>query len=273
MAAKANRFDVAVDGDDVPAMLAALEIARYGFRVALIESVAPRALPQYFTNEAGNIAALCDELGVGYSLEKLPTEQWSVAGIPGNPFSASVVSTLGWGGAWRVYADRVMPLLSIGNEQNLARLVTKRIGKRAADLLVLPALEQQFGLSSLNVPVDEVAHGLSQAVSRVGSLTAGVLELIAADERWIERVNIVGDAQALEHALRTKLEFFAVHFFNDDKADRVEATIWLEGIAGSDAAPSWSRMIPRSRERAAAVRAELLSDPEKPPVGPIDLER
>ena len=273
MAARANRFDVAVDGDDVPAMLAALDIARYGFRVALIESVVPRALPENLTNEAGVIAALCDELNVSYAIADVPTDEWAIVGIPGNPFSPHVVETLGWRGAWRVYADRVMPVLAIGNEDNLNRLVTKRIGKAAADTLVLPALRAQHGAENLDVRVDDVAHGLSQAVSRVGSLTAGVLELIAADAGWVQRVNIDGGAQALVDALRTKLEFFAVHIVPDSEADRIEAMIWLEGVSSSTELYSWSRLIPRVRERAAAARAQLLSDPEKPPVGPIDLER
>jgi oxygen-dependent protoporphyrinogen oxidase len=273
VAAKANRFDVAVDGDDVPAMLAALEIARYGFRVALIESVEPRALPEYFTNEAGTIAALCDEFSVTYTIADVPSDEWAIVGIPGNPFSPQVVQTLGWRGAWRVYADRVLPLLAIGNEDNLGRLVTKRIGKKAAEVLVLPALIAQHGAENLDVRVDDVAHGLSQAVSRVGSLTAGVLELIATDPGWGQRVHIDGGAQALVESLRAKLEFFAVRRVPDREADRVEAAMWLEGVAASTEFYSWSRLIPRVREKAAVARAQLLSDPEKPPVGPIDLER
>lgn len=273
MAAKANRFDVAVDGDDVPAMLTALEIARFGFRVALIEGPSPRALPTYFSNEGGVITALCDELSVGYAVSDVPGDEWAVVGIPGNPFSHGVIGALGWRGAWRVYADRVMPVLAIGNEPNLDRLVTKRIGRFAAEKLVLPVLQERFCLDSLNTRVDEVAHGLSQAVSRVGSLTAGVLELIAADGGWAQRVDIDGGTKALVDALRTKLDYFAVHIIPDDKADSVTASIWVEGVSATDESPSWSRLVPRARERASAIRAELLSDPEKPPVGPIDLER
>jgi len=274
MAKKPTRFDVAVLGADIPSMVFALECARYGFRVALIEPEdAPRALPESFVHAGGTVADLCDQLGVKYTVDDIPNDEWNVIGIPGNAFSASVVAKLGWRGAWRVYLDRVLPLLSIGNEENLERLVTKRIGKRALAELVAPALRESFGLETASVRVDEVAPGLSQAVSRVGSLTSGVLELIAGDARWVQRLSVSGGTEALQNALASKLDYFAVQRLSEQASEACEATVWVGDIACGDDQPSIERQIPRAAYRAQQVRAQLLRDPENPPVGPVDLER
>lgn len=271
---KSTRFDLAVVGDDIASMVLALECARYGFRVALVSADVPaRTLPTEFVHAGGTMAQVCDDLVVAYDIVDVAVEEWNIVGIPGNPFSDSVRSLLGWRGAWRIYLDRVLPLLSIGNEDDLERLVAKRIGKRALTSLVMPALANAFGLSTAEVRVDEVAPGLSQAVSRVGSLTSGVLELIATDGRWVQRLRIVGGTQALVDALTAKLDYFAVQRVTAKQGEKVSATIWVGDVACSDEQPSIERQIPRAQRRAAQVRAELLSDPENPPVGPVDLER
>ena len=274
MASGVRAFDVVVEGSDAAAFVAALACARIGLRVAnVVTDATPIFEPENFSNHGGIIAELCDQLGVGYSITDVPSDELAIVGIPANPFSRSVRTALGWSGAWRVYADRLLPLLSIGNEEDFGRLVTKRLGRRASSALVGPALIREFGVSSMNLPIVEVAPGLSQAMSRVGSLTSGVLELIASDSGWAQRITIDGGTQALMQTLRDRMDYFAVQVLSQKEATKVTATVRLDDVAASEASPSWERAIVRAQERAEAARIEVLRDPSKPPVGPIDLAR
>jgi hypothetical protein len=181
----ADVFDVVVDGGDAAALLAARECARFGFRVAVIDDPARWMFtPEDFTAHGDAVADLCLELGVEVEEVNQAPEALNVAGIPVNPFSPSVRSSIGWSGAWRVYLDRLRPLLQIGNEVNFDKLVRRRLGARAFERVVLPELSRLFGITDAAVPVTALAPGLPEAMSRVGSLTGGALELIATDQKW-----------------------------------------------------------------------------------------
>ena len=274
MAAGAHVFDVVVEGADAATFVAAIECARIGLRVAVIPGAIPEPfVPQSFSNHGGTIAGLCDEFSVPYSVHEVPVQELVIAGVPANPFSTAVRATLGWRGAWRIYADRLLPLLAIGNEEHFRRVVTKRLGSRAATKLVAPWIKAQFGITDLNVAMVEIAPGLSQAMSRVGSLTAGVLELVADDPGWAQTISISGGTEVLLEALRERMDYFAVQAPSQKAAAKITSTFTIDSAHASPEAPTWERAIVRARELAAAARATVLSDPEKPPVGPIDLAR
>jgi oxygen-dependent protoporphyrinogen oxidase len=268
----ADVFDVVVDGRDAASVVAARDCARLGFRVALIDD--PESwmfVPEQFVDFDDTIAELCAEFGVAYQVETSPVESLNVAGVPGNPLSPLVRERTGWAGAWRAYVDRVRPLLQIGTEDNLHRLVTRRLGATVRDAVVVPELTRLFGVHSADVSVNEVAHGLSEAMSRVGSLTAGVLELTAQEPRWTKSLTVTGGTQRLLSALDEAAEYFAVQRISRERSERVTATVWMLDIATTPEHPSWQRAIARARTEALQAKALLLSDPDNPPVGPIDL--
>jgi oxygen-dependent protoporphyrinogen oxidase len=270
----ADVFDVVVDGRDAASLLAARECARFGFRVAVIDD--PDAwmfTPEDFTAHGDAIVDLCAELGVAYEVTDQSLETLNVAGIPVNPFSPSVRASVGWSGAWRIYLDRLRPLLQIGNEINFDKLVRRRLGQRAFEKVVLPEVNRLFGISSADVPVTALAPGLPEAMSRAGSLTGGALELIATDPKWGKRVRIVGGTAALMDALNAATEYFAVQRVTKKRGEKLTATVWMLDVATTPASPSWELAIPRARQLAEDARTQLLSDPENPPVGPIDLAR
>ena len=274
MASGAHVFDVVVEGADAAAFVAAIECARIGLRVAVIPGSVPDPfVPRSFSNHGGIIAGLCDEFSVAYTVHDVPVQELVIAGVPANPFSASVRDAVGWRGAWRIYADRLLPLLSIGNDENFGEVASKRLGKRVVAKFVAPWVRAQLGVSDLNIAMVDIAPGLSQAMSRVGSLTAGVLELVADDPRWAQSISVMGGTEALLAALRERMEYFAVQTPSEKVISKITSTVTIDSARASDEAPTWERAIVRARELATEARAFVLSDPGKPPVGPIDLAR
>jgi oxygen-dependent protoporphyrinogen oxidase len=216
---------------------------------------------------------------------------------------------MGWRGAWRIYLDRLMPIMSLGNERSLHRLVRRRLGARALRLLVQPRLASDLGIMS-DVDVVDLVPGLGEATTRVGSLTLGVIEMMAADPAVVQRVELAGGMPALRAALHERLDYFAVTrrravevavtpgaqpdddatltfsatdarpeslmvsalLASRDVLDTVATTNLPVGVVGlSERSPGLPTALRTSREAAASVRAALLSRSEKPPVGPVDL--
>lgn len=303
-----ERFDVAVISRDPAALVAAWECARIGLRVIVLE-LPDAQLGDAPSNAGGLVAGLCSDLGLGMTIQNPPRGEENIYGIPANPFSVAVRDAMGWRGAWRIYLDRLMPIMSLGNERSLYRLVSRRLGARALRLLVQPRLASDLGITS-DVDVVDLVPGLGEATTRVGSLTLGVIEMMAADPAAVQRVELAGGMPALRAALHERLDYFAVTRHRattaevapgakpDDDAmltfsatdsrpkpvwvsallasrdflEKVESTSLPMGIVGvSKREPSLPAALRTSREAGASVRAALLSRTEKPPVGPVDL--
>ena len=207
-------YDVLVVGGDVASLMAALDCARIGLRAVVLATPASAHRPTVFRHRDGVVASLLTELDIDFQIRDSPSAQGSIVGIPANPFAPDVRAALGWRGAWRVYVDRVTPLLTIGTEDNLGTLIRRRMGARALDALVNPVLAELYGRTADELRVAAIVPGLGQAMTRAGSLTTGVIELILADPRAAQTVVVEGGIDRIEVLIREKLAFFPADTIN-----------------------------------------------------------
>lgn len=286
------RCDVLVVGSDTASLAAALDCARIGLSVTVWIPSETRwaSTPAVFTHRGGIVADYFDQWNIPYRVEKPLKGAEEICGIPGNPFSSRVVSGLGWSGAWRVYFERIKPILTIGTEANLGKLVSSRMGEKAKEKLVNPATQLLYGCDSDHLNIDDVAPGLPQAMTRAGSLQGGIIEQYAADPRVCDKVIVEGGFEAINHILLEQLEYFAativrpqdpskklttftqkasvflLDFGDVIVPDSLSAEIVFE-VGISTRNPGCESAIPASLQAALASRRVLLSDPKKPPIG------
>ncbi|WP_263299333.1 protoporphyrinogen/coproporphyrinogen oxidase [Leifsonia poae] len=191
-------------------LVAARDCARPGFAVTLLESsdrvggsVAPLPLDggvivdagaESFATRGGHVAALIEELGladdivtpnaagawVRYGTASVPLPKAGLLGIPSSPLATDVVRAIGWGGALRAYADRLRPVLKIGRERSLGKLVRQRMGQKVLDRLVAPVATGVYSADPDDLDIEVVAPGLNSALTRLGSLSGAVGELRAS---------------------------------------------------------------------------------------------
>ena len=291
--AASSRCDVLVIGSDAASLAAAIDCARIGLSVTvwIPADVTFSSESRTFTHREGIVAALLDHYKIGYSIDKPIRGEESILGIPGNPFSARVTQALGKAGRWRVYRDRITPILTIGAQSNLGTLVQKRMGEDALTQLVNPATQELYGLDADQLDVSTVAPGLSAAMTRAGSLSGGVLEQYVADPRVCERLIVEGGDKAIIDALLTTLEYFSatvvrpkdtaaklekfaskagaflLDFGDVDIPENVDKERIFE-VGVSLINPGLDSALPASLQSALHARRLLLSDPENPPIGP-----
>ncbi|WP_445996992.1 protoporphyrinogen oxidase [Okibacterium fritillariae] len=211
-----SELHAVVVGGGVAGLVAAREIAKIGVRVTILEATdaAGGALAQVqvagltvdsgaesYATRGGHVAALVHDLGLDDQIVKpnpqgawlrlpdaaggeltIPMPKGGVLGIPSNPFADDVRLALGWGGAWRAYLDRVMPVLAIGRVHNLGRLVERRMGRKVLERLVWPVAGGVYSASPYDLEVDLAAPGLNKALTRAGSLS-GAIALLRGDAK------------------------------------------------------------------------------------------
>lgn len=228
-----HRSDVAVLGSTISALAAAHECAKIGVSVVVLhtdEFVPPGPV----ADPTGTLAELMDSLGVPYertpppdplvasvaldagptrsagdtapNFVKIPTG--AVYGIPPSPLSAEISEPLGTGAALRAYLDRIAPVLKVGKEENFARLVTARVGRKILTEFVEPLVRHRFGRPAIELETALVAPGLNEALTRVGSLTGATLAYV---DRFVARESRVRPAagwESLAAALVERIEFF-----------------------------------------------------------------
>ena len=294
--ASSSRCDVLTIGSDLAAFVAALDCARIGLKVDLwIPKDADFSGPAEFSHRGGIVAAVLDDLGVDYEIVIPVKGEEEICGIPANPFSPAVRAAVGWSGAWRIYLDRIKPVLTIGNETNLGTLVSQRLGEAALTKLVNPVTTQRYGYLAQELTVDAVAPGLAQALTRGGSLSNAVVELMLADHRIVERVDVPGGQQAILDAVIAKMDYFAEKVTRVADPTKKLASSWkkagviladfgdvsipedidperIAGVGISAKSPGLESAIPASQHAALGMRRVLLSDPEKPPIGTLSFE-
>lgn len=210
---RAQHRRVIVVGGGIGGLVAARECAKVGMQVTLFEAsdalggavrrahlgeLAVDAGAESYATRGGHVRNLITELGLGdLVVTPNPAGAWlvgapgtvpaplpkgGVLGIPANPFAEDVRRIIGWSGAWRAYVDRIRPLLTIGQERSLGTLVTKRMGSKVRDLLVAPVTAGVYSADPDDIDTEVAAPGLSEALTRAGSLSGGVAQLLAQRE-------------------------------------------------------------------------------------------
>jgi oxygen-dependent protoporphyrinogen oxidase len=210
LATQAHETHVVVVGGGIGGLVAAYACAKIGIRVTLLEASERLGgalhtedlggLPvdlgaEGYATRDGAVRALVDELGLAGAVTPtapraegigglpggpVPLPEENVRGIPENPWDERVRRLIGWRGAWRAYLDRLRPPLTIGQERSLGRLVRTRMGELVLDRVVAPLSLGAFAIHPDDVDVEEVAPGLSAALTRTGSLAGAVSQLRAA---------------------------------------------------------------------------------------------
>jgi oxygen-dependent protoporphyrinogen oxidase len=208
LATHAHRTHVVVVGGGIAGLAAALECAKVGMPVTVLEAsgrfggtVATVRLDDLPVDTGatcwsagGAMSALVDELGLGASVARArvsdvwiaglakgaaaPVPAQSLLGIPANPWDAGARRFIGWNGAWRAYLDRLRPPLTIGKERNLGKLVRTRMGEAVLERMVAPLSVGRFGLRPEQVDVSIAAPGLGTALTRTGSLGGAVADVL-----------------------------------------------------------------------------------------------
>ncbi|WP_022892202.1 protoporphyrinogen oxidase [Agromyces subbeticus] len=258
--------DVVVVGGGVAGLVAALECAKVGLRVTVLErrdelggcvgrieldGLTLDSGAESFATRGGAVAELLDSLGLGDEVESpnpagawlvmpgkqgrpdaAPLPKTGVLGIPANPLGDDVRRIIGWGGAIRAYGDRLMPILRIGRAHSLGQLVRSRMGQAVLDRLVTPISAGVYSTDPNELDLDVVAPGLNEAMTRAGSLSGGVGQLVEARKAGAAVRGIRGGMHRLVDALERELDRFDVTVVRG-----VEVT-GLERVS-ADAASGW----------------------------------
>lgn len=208
-AERAATKHVVVIGGGISGLVAALEVAKLGIRVTVLEAsdafggairtanlagIQIDTGTESYATRGGHVRALLEELELTDKIitpnpagawlvgadNPAPLPKGTILGIPANPFAPDVQRIIGPAGSWRAYADRLMPVLKIGKETSLGELVQKRMGRKVLDRLVAPITAGVYSADPMLIDVDLAAPGLNAAYTRAGSLSGGVAELQAA---------------------------------------------------------------------------------------------
>ncbi|HSP75491.1 MAG TPA: protoporphyrinogen oxidase [Cryobacterium sp.] len=163
----------------------------------------------------------------------VPLPKAGVLGIPGSPLAEDVRRVIGWSGAWRAYADRLMPVLTIGREHSLGKLVRKRMGRRVLERLVEPVTAGVYSSSADDLEIDVVAPGLNPALTVAGSLSGAVLSLRSGAPAGSNVAGLRGGMSRLVAALVADLAHFGAQIVTDAPVTRLRRS-------GTEDAPVWT---------------------------------
>ena len=236
--------DVVVVGGGVAGLVAALECAKVGLRVTVLErrdeiggcvgrieldGLTLDSGAESFATRGGAVAELLEQLGIADDIEKpnpagawlvwrgrggmtdaAPLPKTGVLGIPANPLGDDVRRIIGWSGATRAYADRLMPIMRIGRAHSLGKLVRTRMGDAVLDRLVTPISAGVYSTNPDDLDLDVVAPGLNQAMTRTGSLSGGVGQLLDERKAGTAILGLRGGMFRLVDALAAQLDRFGV---------------------------------------------------------------
>ena len=182
-----------------------------------------------FATRGGTVAELLERLGLtdeivdpnpagawlampgrNGAVDAAPLPKTGMLGIPANPLGDDVRRIIGWSGAWRAYLDRLMPILTIGQAHSLGKLVRSRMGAAVLDRLVTPISAGVYSADPDDLDIDVVAPGLNQAMTRMGSLSGGVADLVEGRKAGGAVRGIRGGMHRLVDSLVAELERFDV---------------------------------------------------------------
>jgi oxygen-dependent protoporphyrinogen oxidase len=201
---------VVVIGGGAAGLVAALDCARVGIRVTVVErsssaggNVATETVAgirvdigaESYATRGGTVRTLVDSLGLADAVVRpaaagawvrlpdgrsVPLPKAGLLGIPSNPLADDVRRVIGWRGAIRAYLDRILPVLAIGQVHNLGELVERRMGRAVLELLVAPVTRGVYSADPYDLDVTRAAPGLNRALTVSGSLS-GAVALLRAD--------------------------------------------------------------------------------------------
>lgn len=281
---------VVVIGAGIAGLVAAHEFAKVGMPVAVFDAAAPGGCVRTVSMSdaafdagatgftlGGAVDRLVDELNasgagleraavhaherstpIGGSVVPLPP---GVLGIPANPLREDVLRVVGWGGGLRGYLDRLRPPLTIGHQRDLARLVRSRLGATFLQRLVTPVTIGRFGIDPTQVDVEVAAPALNAALTRAGSLTGAVAELL--EQPSSELATLRGGMARLVDALVARITELggAVHSGVPVLGlARSDAGDWLITHAPMPAGADENRTDEPDAERAAADLVVVATD-------------
>jgi oxygen-dependent protoporphyrinogen oxidase len=249
--------EVAVIGGGIAGLVAARDCARLGLGVTIYEAteavggavathqVAGLTLDsgaESFAVRRGTVAEFVDDLGLtdlivapnaagawlhlpadGGGSESFPLPKAGMLGIPGSPLADDVRRVLGWRGAWRAWADRVIPVLTIGREHSLGELVEKRMGRRTLERLVEPVASGVYSAPAHSLELDVVAPGLNNALTTTGSLSGAVLALRAQAPAGSAVGGLRGGMSHLVSALTADLEKFGARLRTGTRVESIRS--------------------------------------------------
>lgn len=254
-AARPLATDVVVIGGGVAGMVAALECAKIGLAVTIVErrdelggcvgrieldGLTLDSGAESFATRGDGVAELLGSLGLddeivdpdragawlvwgdGDAVDAAPLPKTGVLGIPANPLGDDVRRIIGWSGATRAYLDRIKPILRIGRAHSLGELVRSRMGQAVLDRLVTPISSGVYSADPELLDVDLVAPGLNEAMTRTGSLSGGVGQLVEQRKAGGAVRGLHGGMHTLVDALARELERFGVTVLTGVEATGLE---------------------------------------------------
>lgn len=294
-------FDALVTGRSLPALLAALDLAEVGLRVAVaggpldlplgperdvegtlaefLERIAAPIDPQADAEHRGESSAAhaaAAPRGVApiapWLLDRAgrwaPQSSPAMLGIPAVPLAQENLRLLGGGGATRAYVDRIKPLLTIGKTRMLGELVRRRLGRAALERLVDPLVRERYGVGPADVEAAVATPGLNEALSRAGSLTAAVLACSERHESRETEVEPEGGWAACFEIIATRLVHYGVEMLNEPVTGirRDEPSgLWRAESAGHAAALSARALVLDAGVASAPAHLAAAGHPELVP--------
>lgn len=231
---------VVVVGGGMAGLTAALDLARAGASVSLLEAsarlggcvapVTPDGLPdgvaldggaESFATRTTAVADLLADVGLGEDVVApqrrgawvlhaggpVPLPAAGLLGVPLDPWAADVRRAVGVLGSARAWLDRVLPadVGASAGPMTVADLVRTRMGRRVLDRLVGPVVSGVHSCPPEELDVDTVMPGVRQGLAETGSLAGAVARLRERSPAGSAVAGVRGGLHRVPAALETEL--------------------------------------------------------------------